>query len=1078
MPADDDRLLPDDSARRRITADLDATLFVEAGAGTGKTTTLVARVVAHVRAGVPLARVAAITFTEAAAAELRERIRGELVTAAAGAPGEPLWRRALGELDEAAITTFHGFCQKILLEDPLRAGLPLRVRVLDEIEAELEFQDRFSAFLDALLEEPAAHSLLAAAFALGVTTEHLRDLAWRLEDPGALEPGAGLEDPGDLAATANDAWRSVCDALAGLPAFAAHCRDENDRLLWRVRELGGGLARLETRGTWLERLRAVARLTVPKVGATGRKANWTGCDIAEVRDAIEVARAARDGALGRLHDAVLRALVARLAAASRTGANERVARGELCFADLLARCGALLRDDADARRAVRERYRHVLVDEFQDTDELQLEILRLIGQAEVGGGLEAGRLFFVGDPKQAIYRFRGADVRLYTTARDALGPDASTKLVANFRSRPGVLSYVNALFGRLLADNPVGPGELIAVRPAHEWPAVHLLGGPLEAGRATERRREETALVADALARVVEEGWPIGDGDGTRPARYGDCAVLVTRRTGLAELEAGLEAAGVPYRLAASALVYASAEVHDLLSCLRALVRPGDERAVVSALRSAAFGCDDTALLEWRLGGGRFEVGAPAPAGLGGQQVARALGDLERLAELRYGRRVGDFVAALVEDRALNAVAAGLARHRDAWRRLASVQADADAFGEHGGDVAGFLQWAERQVRHRSTERLPAEPDDDAVQVLTVHAAKGLEFPVVVVAELGSHPRGPSGPTLLRGAAGTLEARIVAGLSTAGFAEAAEDDRAAGRAELLRLAYVAATRARDYLLLALVHRAAASPEGACLAEQIHEASRDLPGWRPLPRRGAVARGARPEGGAGDALEAERAFDQALAARRDLLSRRAGGRVVAPSSLSPALAGTAVPAPGTPGRAAATALGRAVHRVLERAEPGDTDVLDALAAAEAHAEGIAPAAAEVAALARAALSSPSVRAAAHADRIWRELPLLAAVGETLVDGTVDLCFEVGGEVVLVDYKTDTLESEKDVAAAAARYRLQVGAYALAFETVLGRPATRVVLVFLAAPGRAVEHVFAPLAPLAAEAARAIAAADRT
>lgn len=1060
-------VLADAADRERIATELAATLFVEAGAGTGKTRALVDRLVGLIRSGVPVAGLAAITFTEAAAAELRARVRERLVRLSADQPDDPVLRRALGDLDDAALTTIHGFCQKILLEDPLRAGLPLRVRVLDDIEAELEFEARFSAFLDALFDEPAAQSLVSAALALGLSPEDLRGLARALEDRWHLDVADAAAD-GDLRTAAEGAHRAVAEALAPLPHLLAHCTDEDDRL---HRALGGlvrASARFATREGWLDRLRAVALLDVPRVGRAGKKTAWPGCDVEEVRAAVATVREVREEALGQLHDAVLRALLGRLAGAARLGAAARRRRGELVFHDLLVFCRDLLRTDPAVRAALRARIGHVLVDEFQDTDELQLEILMLIGAPGDGAPLDPGRLFFVGDPKQAIYRFRGADVGLYERARAALEERAQARLVANFRSVPGVLDFVNALFARLLADGAVAPAPLVAARPGLGATAVHLLGAPLADVNAAERRREEAQLVADALARVVAEGWTVAEGEHVRPARYGDIAVLVTRRTGLGELEAALEAAGVPYRLAASALVYASPEVHDLLACLRAIERPGEERAVLGALRSTAFGCDDGALLAYRRAGGQWRIGAAPPPGCAAGPVVAALADLGRLRALRHGRSVADLVAAVIADRQLYAGAAALARREDAWRRLASVLADASAYAEAGGaHLGGFLAWAERQEKRRSAEQIPAEPDDDAVQVLTVHAAKGLEFPVVVVAELGSTPRGPAGPTILPGADGRLEVRVRAGCATRGFVAAAEEDRLAGSEEQLRLAYVATTRARDHLLVSVVHQPAAGPANMTLAEQVQRACQEFGGWEHLPPRGAASRGERPVAPAPSDAAAAAAYGATLAERRALLAAAPSRPVVAPSALG------VVGAPSPESAGAATALGRAVHAVLERVDLTTGQGLDELAVAAAAAAGCAGEGERVAQLAAAALAAPSVRAASTADQVWRELPLLASVGDVLVDGAVDLCYRRGDEIVIVDYKTDVLAASESAAAAAERHRLQVGCYALALGAVLGRRVDRCVLVFLAADGRALEHEFAALDELAAAAGAALA-----
>ena len=1057
--------LGDHADRTRIAEELESTLFVEAGAGTGKTHALVERIIGLVRRQqVALSSLAAITFTESAAAELRTRVRERLVALAGAEPSDPTLRAALMDVDAATITTIHGFCQRMLADDPLRAGLPLRVRVLDEIEAELDFERRFGLLCDALFDEPGVRDVMSAAVALGVGVDHLRGLARQIEEHWH-EVSAAPVEPSALPAAAARAYRAVAAALADASGLGRHCSDPGDRLLERLHHLERAAVSFGAAEGWDGELRAVAALVVPRVGNVGRRASWTGCDIDEVRGALHALGEVRAGALAEIQDAVLGFLLARIAAFARAGAEERRQRGELVFQDLLVRCRDLLRDDAVARRRARRRFSHVLVDEFQDTDELQLEILTLLGAASELEPLDPGRLFFVGDPKQAIYRFRGADVELYERARRALGAASLAHLSTSFRSVPAVLSFVNEVFGPLLQRETDAPVPLAPARSEGSGAGVYLLGGALAAS-ASERRAEEAALVSDAIARVVEEGWEIGDRAGRRSARYGDIALLVTRRTGLGELETALCDAGIPYRLAASALIYAAPEVRDLLAVVRALERPGDERAILAALRSPAFSCSDAELFTFRRGGGRWRLADASPPALAEHPVTQALCELERWRMRRFAVSLPEFLAGLISERGLRLIAAGARRGVDAWRRLETVLSDAAAYAEAGGDdLAGFLSWAERQATRRSREHIAPDPDDDAVRVLTVHAAKGLEFPVVVVAELGSSPRGPSGPTVLRGANG-IEARVREGIETLGYAPAAERERTAEREELLRLAYVAATRARDHLVVSLVHQPAASAPARTLAETIALACADR-SWPRLSRRATRPPRAVPPvpSPSPEPVGVYRAF---LAERRRRLGGSGGRPILAPSALASRLPGAAAGSP--------PALGRAVHATLARLDLGAPRDVAALAAAAAAREGRPDLAAEVEALVQSALGSAVLHEAATS-RCFRELPVVATVGGALVDGVIDLCYQRGEQIVLVDYKTEALGAAAEAPSAAERHRAQVGAYAAALGSVLGRPVTRCLLLFLASPVGSVTVDLGDVAPLVAEVEAALAGTGR-
>ncbi|MCU1489822.1 MAG: UvrD/REP helicase, partial [Acidimicrobiaceae bacterium] len=512
--------------------------------------------------------------------------------------------------------------------------------------------------------------------------------------------------------------------------------------------------------------------------------------------------------------------------------------------------------------------------------------------------------------------------------------------------------------------------------------------------------------------------------------------------------------------------------------------------------------------------GGRWRLDAPPPAGLAEHQVGQALGALHRLAERRHELSLSGLVEEVIADRRLLQLAAGQARRADVWRRTAFVVSQARAFAEAGGqDLAGFLRWADRQAlgAARVVEPPPGEEDEDAVVVLTVHAAKGLEFPVVALAELGSRPRGIAGPTLLRAPDGTPEVRLRVGLSTSGFERLASDDREAGRREELRLCYVAATRARDHLLVSLLHEPSASAAAASLAQVVWGACRDLDSWcllRPAEDRQIGSTGIEipeaqiaetqlsgpgpyeqlridlvaPEephlqdGGPAGSLagyEAWKARRERLLARLAVPVSLAPSELVAEPAWQEARRGSRRTTPEddeTSPRRAATAVGRAVHGVLQRVDLASGAEIAGLAAALARREGCVERAGEVAALASSALLAPVVQAAAQAKTVRRELPLAVPIAGGVVDGVIDLCFLDDDELVVVDYKTDALDSPADADAAAARYRLQVGAYVLALEAALGRRVDRCVLVFLAPPQGAVEREIGDLEALA-EAARA-------
>jgi ATP-dependent helicase/nuclease subunit A len=1165
--------LGDESARQEIRTRLDSTIFVEAGAGSGKTTELVARIVELICTQTALlGEIAAITFTEAAAAELRARVRAELERVArAGsrddlvAPGEressaELAERAkraaeaIDHIDEAVITTIHGFCHRILSEHPVEAGLPPRFEVLDEVRQSLAWKAEWESMVDALGDDEMGGRLFELAALLGIKNRRLEALARDV----AVEWDACQTTRPDVEAVVDRARRVVeqvrqqlYEALERASAARSGCSDVNDRL-FRLCEQAGGLGRLVRPGAdWRDVLAVVSSKSFALGSANVGQAQLWGPEREVARQDLQLAMQYRKALVDEVSDLCLPALGALFDVFAREAAAERCRRGELLFHDLLVLARDVLLSDAGVRKAVRSKYRFLLVDEFQDTDPLQLEIAELIGRpvsaaAEPGrlfpvGDPEPGRLFRVGDPQQSIYRFRGADLEAYLAARERFvaGGGKVTTLTSNFRSVPGVLEFVNACFSGLLERFT----PLSGVRDSlGEGASVHLLGGPFaERLKADDQRRREAEDCVATIRRAVFQGWLVGDDSvpgRSRAVRLGDIALLVPRRTGLGVIEELLDAAGIGYRIESAELIYRSQEVRELLALCRALDAPGERVALVSVLRSSLFRCGDDDLYEFRRIGGHFsledplpEIAAPEAAPGAGRVVAAmaCLGELRgRLGELGP---VAAFELALRERRVLQLGACG-PHPREAWRRVRFLTERLRAFvASGGGGLSEFADWVEDQLREglRPVESVLPEPDEDVVRIMTVHGAKGLEFPVAILAGFGTTESSNQRPIVLRNAEGRCEVHFTNDIRTSGHASLYDLDRRLEAAEELRLLYVAATRARDHLVICAHHSEKAVPTPAeRLFAVAHEAARTSPQLfdragteaddgspgklaRELLVTGEGATAAGPPGmneGAGPAVPPREitepeAYGRFLARRAELLEklwRRSQVRATEVPGLaaidveawelgdqSDDLAGAGGSAPtGRSGRRgrAGTQLGRAVHASLQSlnasdasalatanggegtATPSALESLARICAAQARAEHIGRRSAEVERLVLAALASPTVREAFASGRARRELYVSTSVGGIVLDGFVDLCFEAqDGGLVVVDYKTDAVTDQAEIDAKLARYELQVAAYALALGDATGLTVRRAVLVFLSPPAQPIEVAVAPLGALA-------------
>jgi ATP-dependent exoDNAse (exonuclease V) beta subunit len=1057
----------DGAARDAIRTRLDATLFVEAGAGTGKTAALVDRAVALViDAGVPMRAIAAITFTEKAASELRDRIRDELTTRGALA--------ALEDLDAAAICTLHAFAQRILTAFPIEAGLPPRINVRDEISSRVAFEARWRSFVDALLEDPALETPILLMLAAGVRLEQLRAVAEMLDDNWDLLDR--IAQPPPLPALGIDAWLAELDDVC---AAASECRAEGDRLLDRLGELAEYRDRIYAAADDVERVRLL-RAGKPsfKVTTTGRQTNWN--DINAVRDRVRRLGEARDALVETMLDGAIRHVVYALAGATRRAVDERRAEGELEFHDLLVLARTLLRDPEHGLRArarLRERYARILIDEFQDTDPIQVEIAALLGSGDDVARdvpwneirVDPGRLFFVGDPKQSIYRFRRADIGMFLEAAEHFADPAPELLTCNFRTAPRVLAWINAVFDDLIQPFPGSQPEYRPLEPARMDRSdtnVMLLGADAheDVADADGLRAREAADVAAVVTRAIAERWQVRDDDEWRDARLGDVCILLPARTSLGFLERALEDARIPYRAETSSLVYGSREVRELLAALRAVDDPGDELSLVTALRSSLFGCGDDDLFEYHVEhGGRWDVRATPPETLPPEHpVVDAIRCLQALHEARLWASPSELIEQLVRERHMIEVGAVRGRFRDVARRVRFVIDQARAFADAaGGTLRDYLAWAQHQGTEgaRVVEAVLPETDDDAVRILTVHGAKGLEFPIVICSGTTTAAQPPRrGVQVLFPPSGGYEVRLQSGIQTAHFELHQPVDEQMGFHEKLRLLYVATTRARDHLVVS-VHRrardlASVEPSKWTHAELLWRAA-SAAEWRPYADARAVAL---PEAARSvpvvapepDAWASEHAQAFASGRRRSFVSATALARLVDETGAAgndPGLAkeGRDLELPPWNKGRYGTAIGRAVHAVLQTVDLATGEGLHATVAAQAAAEGVLGHEATITALAGAALASDVVERA-RTRPFWREMYVAVPLDDIALEGYVDLVFRDDDGLVVVDYKTDTVD-EATLAHRIRHYRVQAAAYALAVGDATGEPVVRCVLCFL-------------------------------
>jgi len=1087
--------LVDQGERDTIANALGRTLFVEAGAGTGKTRSLVDRVVRVLATGRATATsIAAITFGEPASAELRDRIRETLERLVADKETDPTEHErcetALADLDGAAVETIHAFCRRLLSTHPLQAGLPLAFDLLDGTEGESLFRDQWDVWFEELLTRAESDASIGVpllrALALGATPDRLRDLASELRGHwDRLQPTMDPVPQPELDIA------TIADAFDVAFASIDRCNDPTDRMSLHLTMLQLRTERLRSASdefAALQALLALARNPGGKpwsVSRVGAAPNWPKGALNEVRADVAAAHTAAAECFDAIAAGSAAALTFEIARFVLGAAAERRQTGRLEFQDLLVLTRDLLAGQPEVRIALRDRYAQIFIDEFQDTDPLQAEIAFLLGHAPddvpaedwLSLSVDAGRLFFVGDPKQSIYRFRRADIVLYRRVRERFD-DALVQITQNFRSVPAVIEWVNAHFAVRFATDVTGRQApymaLAAARPAlADGAAVYRIGGARDAS-AGAIRNEEAATIVGLLQRIRDEEWPVHDGDSTRPARLQDIAILSRTRTGLRSIVDALEDAAIPHRIESRSLVFEAQEVRELVAILCAIDDPTDEVALIAALRSPGFACGDDDLVRYRAIGGQWDFRRDAPPDLEGNPVVEALGWLRAQHERRWWVPLTTLVDDVVRERGLFELAFVDRRPRERWQRLRFVAEQARAHAERPeATLRSLIDWLQWQAQEGAQvqERVVPEPDDDAVRLMTIHSSKGLQFPIVVLVGLNAPPRRQPA-NLLWNDVGSPEISLGPLLRTAGFETAQTMDALLDQLERDRLLYVAMTRAEDYLVLSLFHpqRKEGSRAQLTLAEEIAvfaEAHPELsaalevdltaPSAGPTPSGAAVVE----QSAARETWQAERrVLIDAQRARHTISATTLARERVTANDLAPDAeldAGLQKDAPveETPpwrrGRAG-TAIGRAVHSVLQTVDLTTGADLAAIAAAQAAAEGVGDRAAEVQRLARLALDSTSVREAVAANRYWREVYVAADIDGVIVDGFIDLLYQSGDGYVVVDYKTDAIGA-RNADEVLARYVPQAMAYALVLGEQLDHPVRRCEFVFVNAPGGA-------------------------
>ncbi len=1120
----------------------DRSTALAAGAGCGKTLVLTERFLSYldprtVEPSAELHELVAITFTDAAAREMRDRVRRrcyDQLRAESDSSVASAWQNLLRSIDSARISTIHSFCTSLLRKHAVEAGLDPQFEVLDAAAADvLKLQTVDDVLRRSLLAEDERLMQLVQRFRLGPLREHLLLLL----DRRTTQAFESWQD--QSAADVLNAWNRffaeeaqpearralleslplvqlrnlLHDALVENPVENDELREHLGRLLAMLDELQSEDACQPA----LDELIKLARTKGPC-----KKGNWTDPErYGNFRDiCTEVRKLAGKSILGKSleTDAAEQAAEVGLAllqlAAEVSDAYEQVlsSRQALEYDDLLAKTHRLLTDPQHQALCdnLAGGVKLLLVDEFQDTNPLQVAII----QAFCGNDWAERGLFVVGDHKQSIYRFTGAQPKVSRDLQAALPDQSRLSLTINFRSQPAILDFVNALFWDAFEQDyqPLEPS-----RPQMApTPSIEFLWAVAEEKNVQQARALEARFIAGRLAQLLDSGEPIvveAAQDGahtTRPVRLGDIALLFRSLTDVALYEEALREQGLDYYLAGGHAFYAQQEIYDILNLLRAVASSADDLSLAGALRSPLFALKDESLY-WlvqtggSLNGGLFAEKLPSQLdAVEREKVRRAASTLQWLRAGKDRWLVGELLQnALARTGYDAAVLCEFLGQRKLANLQKLVEQARTVDRTSPGDLHAFIIQLSQFVARAPKEPLAAtQAEGDAIRIMTIHHAKGLEFPVVVVPDLnrGLTMRPPA--VALDEQLGPL-VRAVEDDQFVGLQLFQHRDKLQELEERKRLLYVACTRAADYLILSSSIADIKKPKSdwlEMLGNQFDLQNGSLLGTLPAGYNAPEIR----------VTTAEPETDRKQSAGKrgaDLLKLVAGtrqtlsdgkGRVpveVAPVpvdgaarrrfSFSRLTGGLVEKSPGvaTPGLEIATpglehdpadhesssttldprGLGTLVHAVLERVDfrsPTDIKGLCEYLAPQHLEQQADAAAAEAAAMVDQFLGSARAQQIAQAKIVRKEVEFVVPwsvkgpwpieeerFAGRYLHGFIDCLYQdAAGGWYLLDYKTNNVRAE-NIADAAEHYRMQMYVYGLACRQALGREPSECVLHFL-------------------------------
>ncbi len=1045
-------LTPDFDQREIAHKDLGSNIVVLAGAGTGKTKLLIDRLTALIlEKETPIEKIVALTFTKKAAEEMRDRLEKELRLVIAGKDEKAaqLAQKALDDIPKSQIGTIHSFAAHLLRLYPLQAGVDPAFREDEGMVTETVFENLWKEWTALELGGKGKHGKAWSALLAKVELSELRALAKVLISP--MVDLNSLDQTPDLKAAASKALSELTTlgSKYGMPKRQSKFIPAYEAMIKLFTLLKDG--------------KKIPIEIIPDI------VEWKSIPTSWEEAEADLKRLkATAEAFGNVDEALFKKTVDLLLPFIISVRNDLARRGAISFDGLLVFSRNLLRDHLDVRSALKHKFDTFLVDEFQDTDPLQGEILFYLAEKADGKArqwqdvrLEPGRLFVVGDPKQSIYHFRGADIAAFEAFEEHMlkqtPPARKAVLSANFRSDPRVLGFVNAVFPNAMREEKYVQPAYSPLVPGREFkdvrnPAVKIIEitGEQELKlKSGDRRLAEAEMIADWIEAEVKKGL-----------KYSDVALLLRSAYAFEEYLDAFRRRGIRYLAEGEKSFYQTPEVLDFLNLLAAIANPSDRLALTGVLRSPAGGLTDKEIWEVHQSSGLSYLHQPK---VHKEKIGTLFKLLQQLSLEAKSEPLGQMIRKVMARTWIVETASASPHGEQAVANLMKVGRLAEEWNEQAPMT--LQDFVERFDRYRKDQRDEgenplADVKYEAVKVLTIHKAKGLEFPVVCLPNLSSKKdkRGSS-PIMRRDWRSALTGLRLEKSDATNAAMAIIETEEAVRelAEEIRVFYVAATRAKSQLVCFVSGEENDKGRFAQIiksAGDLVEVDREQVAWKSVFEKN-IDRALLNLSAEWDPKVFAGQFKKRADQYETLIQQK---RWVSPTSLlaepekAPLFDEDAIEL----SRENAINIGHVCHKVLEDWDFAKSKSKHGISLAQAveracrlyeldtSEESVKPVVVDSQKILQEFIASPAYKKISSAKIIGREVPFtypLKSPDGEVMRGYIDLLYEVGGELVVADYKTNPFDQTL-----AKHYEPQAKAYLKAIKKSLGRDA-KFELVFL-------------------------------